>query len=1549
MGAHKFSGLYGNDRGIDTWTYFPGETVTNNLIIVGQGQVTGQVFQDTNRNGMKDSGEPGISGVGIEIEDAAQHKQTVQTGTDGTYTATVETGSASVKVDIASSPIASMHMTTGNVTQNVTVLKNGTATADAVGFSPNQPPQTVDASKDTTKNTPVSGAVTASDADGDALTYSVKTDASNGTVTVNPVDGSWTYTPNANYVGPDSFTVEVSDGKGGTTTSTITITVNAPENQAPTVGNDSKTTTKNTPVSGTVTASDADEDTLTYSVKTDASNGTVTVNPDNGSWMYTPNPDYVGPDTFTVEVSDGKGGTATSTITITINGPENQAPTVGNDSKTILKNTQASGAVVGTDADEDTLTYSVKTDASNGTVTVNPDNGSWTYTPNADYVGPDTFTVEVSDGKGGTTTSTITITINGPENQAPTVGTDSKTTAKNTPVSGTVTASDADGDTLTYSVKTNADHGTVTVNPADGSWTYTPNANYVGLDTFTVEVSDGKGGTATSTITITINGPENQAPTVGNDSKTTTKNTPVSGTVTASDADEDTLTYSVKTDASNGTVTVNPADGSWTYTPTPDYVGPDTFTVEVSDGKGGTVTSTITITINGPENQAPTVGNDSKTTTKNTPVSGTVTASDADGDALTYSVKTDASNGTVTVNPADGSWTYTPNADYVGPDTFTVEVSDGKGGTVTSTITITINAPENQAPTVGNDSKTTTKNTPVSGTVTASDADEDTLTYSVKTDASNGTVTLNPAGSWTYTPNTDFTGTDSFAIEVSDGKGGKVTSRITIEVTAPDTPPAPVNHEPTVPDYTKKTAINEEVDGVVEASDADGDTLAYSLKREPEHGEASVSRDGSWTYSPDRDLTGTDSFQVKVSDGKGGTAVSTITILVVGEQEQWVLHLTAAPKDILGDGVTTSQLTATLQTTEGKPVARVPVSFTAEAGTLAPDKAVTDKNGHAVITLTSPLLEGIDPQLIHVTATATDEEKHLSATDQIAIRFLPAELTGIVVDEITKQPIAGARVRISEDFDRDGVIDFEASVQTDENGLYRIAVPRGNYTYTILISTERKIGNATVSITTTQSAQIGGLGGAGEQFTPTNKITGQLLVLDRTTNKPVRPDQLKTSTGDSLALEASLLNDDGGSAAITISPTGLFEIANPERNKQYEVLLSFRLPNGEILAGNRAILSVNDDGMMAVHLELIDPFGAVTDADTGKVIKGATVKLHWADTALNKQKGRVPGELVSLPALDKFPPESNANPQSTDSGGRYAWMVYGEGDYYLTAEKSGYQTYDSREEGRNVAAKPGESSYVKNGIIHVGQTIVEYDFSMEKEAEQGSSGSKRGKEDHTEFANTVEGDHYHYIMGYPDGTFKPERTVTRAEMAAMLARLTQQTKPSFDEVSYHDVAPTHWAYAYIELMKKESLMTGYADGNFYPNQPMTRAEMAVVLTRFMKLKVGHDASAKYADSANHWAKDEIEIVTREKYMIGYPDNSFGPDHPITRAETVTTINRMMGFGPLTGLPAPKWPDVSISHWAYNQIEEASRSHRFRKENGTDSVEIWKEDIDEGTW
>ncbi|WP_345478708.1 retention module-containing protein, partial [Niveibacterium umoris] len=606
---------------------------------------------------------------------------------------------------------------------------------------------------------------------------------------------------------------------------------------------------------------DPNGDTVTLVGEPTASVGVVTRNPD-GTFTYTPPADFNGPATITYTVSDGRGGVTTGTISVEVT-PVNDAPKATDVSVTTLEDTPVAGRTPGSDVDGDPLSFSKGTDPAHGTVTVNTD-GTWVYTPGKNYNGADSFTVTVSDGHGGVTTATVNVGVT-PVNDAPVTTDLALTTPEDTPVSGQVTGSDVDGDTLSYTKGSDPAHGTVVVN-ADGTFTYTPGKDYHGADSFTVTVSDGNGGTTTATVTVGVT-PVNDAPVTSNLALTTPEDTPVSGQVTGSDVDGDTLSYTKGSDPAHGTVVVN-ADGTFTYTPGKDYHGADTFTVTVSDGNGGATTATVTVGVT-PVNDAPVTTDLALTTPEDTPVSGQVTGSDVDGDTLSYTKGSDPAHGTVVVN-ADGTFTYTPGKDYHGADSFTVTVSDGNGGTTTATVTVGV-TPVNDAPVTSNLALTTPEDTPVSGQVTGSDVDGDTLSYTKGSDPAHGTVVVNADGTFTYTPGKDYHGADTFTVTVSDGNGGTTTATVTVGVT-------PVNDAPVANNLNLTTQENTPINGKVIATDVDGDALSFAKASNPAHGSVVMHADGTFTYTPSASYTGSDSFKVSVSDGHGGTTSATVFI-----------------------------------------------------------------------------------------------------------------------------------------------------------------------------------------------------------------------------------------------------------------------------------------------------------------------------------------------------------------------------------------------------------------------------------------------------------------------------------------------------------------------------------------------------------------------------------------------------------------------------------------------------------------------------------------------
>ena len=354
---------------------------------------------------------------------------------------------------------------------------------------------------------------------------------------------------------------------------------------------------------------------------------------------------------------------------------------------------------------------------------------SLVYTPDADFAGNDSFQWNASDGElFDEWWSSVSFTII-PVNDAPRPLGASLTTDEDTAAGGEVTATDVDSPTLVYRVATAPAHGTVVLT-ADGSFTYTPAADYTGPDEFTFKANDGRVDSAAAAVNIVVTA-VNDAPVAISQTFTTFQDTTGTGKVTATDVDNATLVYSLVTAPSFGTLVLN-ADGSFTYSPPTGYQGPDSFTFFASDGQLASNVATVNITV-APPNHPPIAADLALTTDEDTAKSGTVTATDLDGATLVYSVVTPPAYGNLVLS-IDGSFTYTPVADYHGPDSFTFKANDGTIDSNSATVTIQVVAREDAPRDLNLSNSTIAENLPAGSTVgelSGTDADGDWLTFSL--------------------------------------------------------------------------------------------------------------------------------------------------------------------------------------------------------------------------------------------------------------------------------------------------------------------------------------------------------------------------------------------------------------------------------------------------------------------------------------------------------------------------------------------------------------------------------------------------------------------------------------------------------------------------------------------------------------------------------------------------------------------------------------------------------------------------------------------------
>ncbi len=514
----------------------------------------------------------------------------------------------------------------------------------------------------------------ASDVDGDALTWSIVTPPTSGSLLGSGPDVA--YVPAFNFHGTDTFVVRVTDPGLLTDTAVITVVV-APVNDQPEAIATSVTTSEDDDISFSLNADDIDGDTLTYSApEFGPFHGGVVCG--GSSCTYTPLGDFNGSDLITFSVDDGNGGSDSASVSITVT-PVNDAPVASYDAATFDEDTTHAFNLFATDVDGDLLTYTTTSPANGTLIGVAP---NVVYVPNANAFGPDSFSFTVNDGHLGTSSASVDIVVM-PVNDAPVATGGTASTDEDTAVTFQLGGTDVDSASLSYNVISPPAVGILVCNAA-GACSYTPATDDSGTYAIGYTVSDGSLDT-NGVFTILV-APVNDPPAPASSSAATSEDTALPITLNATDTEGDALTYNVVAPPAHGTLLCT--TNSCVYTPTSNYNGPDSFVWSADDGHAGAVNATVSIAVSA-VNDAPVALDTSSDTDEEAPVMFNLLGDDVDGDTITYTVDTAPAHGTLTVTPA-GVATYTPAVDYNGVDTFLFKATDPHGAFSVAHGTVTI-------------------------------------------------------------------------------------------------------------------------------------------------------------------------------------------------------------------------------------------------------------------------------------------------------------------------------------------------------------------------------------------------------------------------------------------------------------------------------------------------------------------------------------------------------------------------------------------------------------------------------------------------------------------------------------------------------------------------------------------------------------------------------------------------------------------------------------------------------------------------------------------
>lgn len=568
----------------------------------------------------------------------------------------------------------------------------------------------------------------------------------------------------------------------------------------------------------------------------------------------------------------------------------NTAPVAVDDAFTISNAATSTLRVLANDhdAEGDPLQLGVVSLPQHGSVTVADDGSALVLTADRSYSGNDSFTYSVSDGNGGVSVATVALKLVTPT-ASPSAGDDSASTVGDSPLTISPLANDhpLDGSLSIVSV-TQGVRGKVAIGPDGKTLLYLPAPFLSGSDSFTYTVDNGL-GTATARVSVTVGGVGDPAM-LRADSFTTTEDTELSGDISSNDTitEQNPIAYELVSEATKARSLTLSSSGAFTYSPQPDVSGPDAFTYDVRDlatnAVFGPFTVDITIT---PVNDVPAVSPAylTATTPEDTKLVlqpyDLVKVTDVDGPQQML-LATDANHGLVGWDQAAKTVSYRPDVDYHGPDTFAILFSDGIATTRVPVSVEVTSVPD--PPAAVDDAYAVTSGNAVGLDLGAndSDADGDTLTYALDParGPALGVVELATDGTGTYTSLGGGAGSDSFGVLVSDGTT-TVSSTVTVAITVPGSNRAPtVGGGPGIV-TDEDTPATTRLAAALGASDPDGDPLTFSLIKfgGPDHGTLVISG-GTATYTPAARYSGTDSAQIQVSDGKGGTALATLPITV---------------------------------------------------------------------------------------------------------------------------------------------------------------------------------------------------------------------------------------------------------------------------------------------------------------------------------------------------------------------------------------------------------------------------------------------------------------------------------------------------------------------------------------------------------------------------------------------------------------------------------------------------------------------------------------------
>ncbi len=1214
------------------------------------------------------------------------------------------------------------------------------------------------------------------------------------------IAGKLVYAPAMNKYGNpySSFGFKVFDGKEYSVSNyTMTIVVTS-VNDAPSSANQSMMMDIDKSIvltSKSFSFSDVDKDTLAKVKITSKSKGKLQLNSidvtnqqeitladlDAGKLVYTPLAKELGTPYATIgfQVSDGNLYSNLPEYLFTINVVDMNDPPVANDlnvavvEDTLKKNVFLSA----TDAEKSPLTYSIVTQSGKGVVVITDvKTGAYTYTPNANENGSDTFTFLANDGVSDSNIATVHVSIQA-VNDIPLASSGTLDVEINGSKSGQLIGTDVDGNPLTFKIVSPATKGLVTLNPTTGAFSYQTSSNLPGSDSFTFKGNDGTLDSIVATVNITIHVP-NKVPVAENIimKMVLERGLTKKATLKAEDLDKSPLTFSIVTPPTDGQVVItNSSTGEFTYTAKADATKNDVFYFKVNDGTDDSNVAQVEVWIK-PKNYLPITSDGTFSLLEDGELLNHMIASDKDGDPLTFYVYKSPELGNVDItSQSSGEFKYKPGANRNGKDTFQFIVNDGYEESNVSKVTFTISE-VNDAPIAHDSTIQVKQNVSKADVLHAEDVDLDKLSYVIVTKPTKGNVSIKNAAlaQFLYVAGSTANGTDTFTFKANDGKVDSNIATVTIQIEAPPVPPfipytpeepTPIvpNEKPTAEDQQFTIAEDQSLKTTLKAADPEGASITYRITEQPRHGKVEITnkQTGTLTYIPDVDVNGEDRFKFVASDGNQDSNEAQITI-------------TISPVD--------------------------------DAPVMSEIKPINDPIGQKVLTI--PFAQLFD-------------HSNAKSADQKPIGFI---LQNIENGQLKKngKPVEPGKTKIS----AGDTLQWTAPLKTYGNVK----------AFTLLASDDSKNSSSPVSV-----------------------------AIDRkkSNHAPIVQElQLQVSSGKSVDANIVASDSDG-------DPLQYQMVVGPHK--------------GNVLLNPHS--------------------GALKYASTGP--KGADqfrVRISDGEDELMMNVTVQVGPASEFPMLLPEPTMLQIAPGAEVSGKIQADMAKPELIEYVVSMPAKFGNLE-------VNSKTGVYHYVpKEGFSGRDQFAI---VAMHGDAKSDPQVI------HVEIKNTPQV-HKAIMKSYPDGTFKPEQPVSRSELADTIIKVTSIPKLKPSVPRFQDVPKSSANYAAIETVSAYSWIHGGSHHQFNPTKPISRKEMIYILLRLEKAGFLKMDTKQIQKTKISWLiRRDLKKMQTFDYVWQW----------VTRKEVAIIFNRILKRGPVLGVKKSPWKDVTLKNPAFSDLYEAAVSHR----------------------